>query len=155
MFKRLGAPGERWTLLIEAPLLRLGKRLDAVLLAPGVVCVIEFKIGARSYAAEDRVQTERYAQSLKDFHAVSQSRLVVPILCAEHAPTVQAAEGIVDGVASLVLTNAAGLADALRAIGLVACLCRSKCSFRPLGVRRPRGFCLPTLNADGAGYRSR
>jgi hypothetical protein len=39
--------------------------------------------------------------------------------------------------------------------GLVACLCRSKCSFRPLGVRRPRGFCLPMLNADGAGYRSR
>ena len=39
--------------------------------------------------------------------------------------------------------------------GLVAYLCRSQCSFRPLGVRRPRGFCLPMLSADGAGYRSR
>ena len=39
-------------------------------------------------------------------------------------------------------------------LGLVAYLCRSKCSFRPLGVRRPRGFFLPKLNVDGAGYRS-
>lgn len=39
--------------------------------------------------------------------------------------------------------------------GLVAVWCRSKCSFRPLGARRPRGFCLPMLSADGAGYRSR
>jgi hypothetical protein len=39
--------------------------------------------------------------------------------------------------------------------GLVAYSCRSKCSFRPPGVRRPRGFFLPMLNADGVGYRSR
>jgi len=40
-------------------------------------------------------------------------------------------------------------------IGLVTYLCRPRCSFRPLGVRMPRGFCLPMLSADGAGYRSR
>ena len=39
--------------------------------------------------------------------------------------------------------------------GPVTYLCRSRCSFRLLGVRRPRGFSLPMLNADGAGYRSR
>jgi site-specific recombinase XerD len=39
--------------------------------------------------------------------------------------------------------------------GPVTYLCRPQCSFRPLGVRRPRGFCLPILNADGASYRSR
>ncbi len=39
--------------------------------------------------------------------------------------------------------------------GPVTYLCRSDCSFMPLGVRRPRGFCLPMLSADGAGYRSR
>ena len=39
--------------------------------------------------------------------------------------------------------------------GLVTYLCRPRCSFRPLGVRMPRGFCLPMLSADGAGYRSR
>ena len=39
--------------------------------------------------------------------------------------------------------------------GPVTYLCRPQCSFRPLGVRKPRGFCLPMLSADGAGYRSR
>ena len=39
--------------------------------------------------------------------------------------------------------------------GLVTYLCRSKCSFRPPGVRRPMGFSLPMLNADGVGYRNR
>jgi len=39
--------------------------------------------------------------------------------------------------------------------GLVAYLCRPQCSFKPLGVRRPRGFCLPMLSADGVGYKSR
>ena len=39
--------------------------------------------------------------------------------------------------------------------GLVSYSCRSKCSFRPPFVRRPRGFFLPMLNADGVGYRSR
>ena len=39
--------------------------------------------------------------------------------------------------------------------GLVPLSCRPQCSFRPLGVRRPMGFCLPMRNADGAGYRSR
>jgi hypothetical protein len=40
-------------------------------------------------------------------------------------------------------------------IGLVAYSCRSRCSFRPLGVRMPRGSSLPMLNADGGGYGSR
>lgn len=39
--------------------------------------------------------------------------------------------------------------------GLVAVWSRSECSFRPPGVRRPRGFFLPMLNADDVGYRSR
>ena len=39
--------------------------------------------------------------------------------------------------------------------GLVTCLCRSKCSFRPPGVRKPRGFSLPMRNVGGVGYRSR
>ena len=39
--------------------------------------------------------------------------------------------------------------------GPVAYSCRSKCSFRPPGVRRPRGFSLPMRNVGGVGYRSR
>lgn len=98
-------------------MLRLGKRLDAVVLAPGVVGVIEFKIGAAAYDAQDRIQTERYAQSLRDFHEVSQQRLVVPILCAEGAPARPLALTAFDGVANLLFANGETLAEALALLG--------------------------------------
>ena len=43
----------------------------------------------------------------------------------------------------------------LSALDLSRVLGRPQCSFRPPGVRRPRGFSLPMLNVGGAGYRSR
>ena len=39
--------------------------------------------------------------------------------------------------------------------GPVAVWCRPECSFKPLVVRRPRGFFLPMLNAVAEGYRIR
>ncbi len=102
-----------WSILLEVPLLRLAKRLDAVLLGPGLVIVIEFKTGAGSFAAPDRLQTERYGQSLRDFHEVSQSRLIVPILCAELAPSAPVRLSFTDGVADVMLANAATLGEAL------------------------------------------
>lgn len=47
-----------------------------MLLAPGVVILIEFKIGATRYDFADKAQTEAYAHSLRDFHEASQRRLV-------------------------------------------------------------------------------
>jgi hypothetical protein len=79
-FAEIGATARDWTILIEVPLLRLGKRLDVVLLAWGVVAIIEFKIGATRYDSADKAQTEGYAHSLRDFHEASQRRLVVPIV---------------------------------------------------------------------------
>lgn len=105
--------GPEWSILLEVPLLRLAKRLDAVLLGPGLIIVIEFKIGAGSYAAADRLQAERYAQSLRDFHAVSQARQIIPILCAEYGPNVPLKLSFADQVADLLLASAATLKDAL------------------------------------------
>lgn len=119
-FAEVGPVADTWWILLEAPLLRLGKRLDAVILAPGVVGVLEFKIGATAFAGADRVQTERYAQSLRDFHEVSQRLLIMPILCAEFAPTWPLAVSAFDGVADLVYANAATLGGALNLIALHA-----------------------------------
>jgi len=114
----IDAPGS-WSLLLEVPLFRLGKRLDAVLLAPGFVIVIEFKIGATQYDAPHRVQTEGYAQALRDFHEASQSRTVVPILCAENAPARNLRLHVVDQVGDLILANAVTLRAAIEAIASV------------------------------------
>jgi hypothetical protein len=78
-------------------------------LAPGVVGVIEFKIGASAIFGSDRAQTERYASCLRDFHAASQTCLVVPILCAERAKSTLMGIEAFEGTAALVETNAAGL----------------------------------------------
>ncbi len=79
-----GLPGE-WRVLLEYPLLRLGRRIDAVLIGEGCVLVLEFKIGTAPFAALDRRQVEDYALDLFDFHAASRAHPVVPILVATGA----------------------------------------------------------------------
>ena len=112
-FVEIGDATKDWWILLETPLLRLGKRLDAVVLTPAAIGVVEFKIGATAYNGQDRIQVERYAQSLRDFHYVSQQRMILPILCAERAPSSPTDVSMFDGVADLVLTNGAQLGSAL------------------------------------------
>jgi uncharacterized protein (UPF0212 family) len=78
------APRE-WRLLLEYPLLRLGRRIDAVLLTDRAVLVLEFKVGAASFSNIDRQQVEDYALDLFDFHAESRVHPVVPVLVATQA----------------------------------------------------------------------
>jgi hypothetical protein len=84
-----GLPGT-CRVLFEYPLLRLGRRIDTVLLTEGAILVLEFKVGATSISVIDRQQTEDYALDLLNFHAESRAHPVVPILVATQAkvPTV-------------------------------------------------------------------
>jgi hypothetical protein len=75
----------RWHLLLEYPLLRLGRRIDAVLLTGHAILVLEFKVGAASFTNVDRQQVEDYALDLFDFHAESRAHPIVPILVATDA----------------------------------------------------------------------
>ncbi len=74
-----------WHLLLEYPLLRLGRRIDAVLLTGHAVLVLEFKVGATSFTNTDRQQVEDYALDLFDFHSESRAYPIVPILVATDA----------------------------------------------------------------------
>jgi hypothetical protein len=74
-----------WHLLLEYPLLRLGRRIDAILLTGHAVVVLEFKVGAISFTNVDRQQVEDYALDLFDFHAGSRAHPIVPILVATEA----------------------------------------------------------------------
>lgn len=115
-FREIGSRANGWTVLFETPLLRLGRRLDVVVLAPGVVMVIEFKVNAGSYRSADMAQTEFYALSLRDFHAASQERIIVPILCADLAKESRLTTGpLLEGVSQTLLVNAATLASAMEA----------------------------------------
>src|SRR5579864_5077819 len=95
---RLGLSGVRdavpsaskWGVLLEFPIPRRQKRVDAVLLAHDIVFVLEFKssIAGRSWSA--RQQVEDYALDLGDFHAPSRDRIVVPIVVAPGAKDLRA-----------------------------------------------------------------
>jgi hypothetical protein len=72
-------------LLLEYPLLRLGRRIDAVLVTQSAILVLEFKVGDRTIAEADRRQVEDYALDLQDFHTGSLDQPIVPILIATDA----------------------------------------------------------------------
>lgn len=74
-----------WGLFLEYPIPRRQKRLDVVLVAGGLICAFEFKIGARGYDAASRRQIEDYCLDLRDFHERSSGRTIVPILVATEA----------------------------------------------------------------------
>jgi hypothetical protein len=74
-----------WSLLLEYPIPRRHKRLDAVVLAWNVILCLEFKTQDKGkkndkpyYLAAQR-QVEEYALDLRDFHEASRHRPLVPI----------------------------------------------------------------------------
>jgi len=107
-----------WGLLLEYPLRRLGRRLDAVVVLPGAIIVLEFKMGGESYSRDYTVQAEDYALCIRDFHGASRGQIIIPMVCVEHARATTASMLVVtDSVASAVLTNGSDLHLALQLAG--------------------------------------
>ncbi len=73
-----------WTVALEFDLMRLEKRIDAVLLTDRAILCLEFKLKDRSPAALR--EAEDYALDLRDFHAGSRAHLIIPILVTGGAP---------------------------------------------------------------------
>lgn len=67
-------------IIFEYDIPRLGKRLDVVLLLNGIIFCLEFKVGESRILENDVDQVLDYALDLKNFHKLSQDKLIVPIL---------------------------------------------------------------------------
>jgi hypothetical protein len=101
-------------ILLEYPIPRRGKRIDAVLLASALVIVLEFKCGADCYAREGIAQVEDYCLDLRDFHKESLGRTVVPIFVATNAPETAPPDDVgEDSVKPTWLANAGDLGEKL------------------------------------------
>ncbi len=74
-----------WRVILEFSILILGRRIDAVLVTPAGVVVLEFKIGASTFDLAALRQVEDYALDLQDFHAGSRCHPIVPVLVASLA----------------------------------------------------------------------
>lgn len=82
---RLKASGITGDIIFEYDIVRLGKRIDVILLIRHMVFSIEFKNGKTVYTAQDAQQAEDYALDIKNFHKESENLYVCPILVATHA----------------------------------------------------------------------
>ncbi len=104
-----------WRVVLEYAMRRLSRRIDAVLVTPRAILVLEFKVGAARFEAADRLQVEDYALDLRDFHAASGAHPLVPILVATGAPARPVTWPLlIPAVTSVLEANAATLAGLLR-----------------------------------------
>ncbi|MBS7810990.1 DNA/RNA helicase domain-containing protein [Roseococcus pinisoli] len=115
----LSAP--RWqgaTLALEYDMLRLERRIDAVLLTERAIFVLEFKVGQGSVTPAMLAQVEDYAQDLWDFHAQSRGHPILPVLVLTQAARVAPLQfGLpIGGVAPVAQANAVNLGQRLAAL---------------------------------------
>jgi hypothetical protein len=111
------------TVFFEFSIPRMGKRADVVLFLDGVVFVIEFKVGSKSFDSASVRQVHDYALDLKNFHRGSHELPIVPILIATKAEPVDVSElsWADDLVAEPLLCALLGLRDLLE-----SCLAQSR-----------------------------
>lgn len=74
-----------WYIVLEYEIPRRSRRPDVVLLNSDTVFVVEFKMGGRVFDSASRWQVTSYARDLRDFHAESFGRRIVPVLCVTEA----------------------------------------------------------------------
>lgn len=106
-------------IIFEYDIVRLGKRIDVILLIKHMVFSLEFKNGKNIYTAQDAQQAEDYAIDIKNFHKESEDLYVCPILIATDAPKYikeQSIESYPDKQIFLQRENMDTLADKLRQI---------------------------------------
>src|SRR3954463_15420470 len=80
----VGVP-DAW-LAFEFAIPRMGKRADAIVVRDGIIFVIEFKVRAEAFSGAAIEQATDYALDLKNFHAGSHSRIIIPVVIATDAP---------------------------------------------------------------------
>lgn len=83
---RLESCGMEGDIIFEYDIVRLGKRIDVILLIRHMVFSLEFKNGKKAFSAQDAQQAEDYALDIKNFHKESEDLYVCPILIATDAP---------------------------------------------------------------------
>jgi len=107
-----------WGLLLEYPIPRRQKRVDAVLLAADLIFCLEFKTEDRSHSKQTQNQVEDYALDLRDFHEESRGRRIIPIAVALKAERIEPASDSVadDLVRAVALANASDLAQTIALI---------------------------------------
>lgn len=103
-------------MLLEYPIPRRQKRLDAVLLASDVIFCLEFKTRDKTHSLQSQRQVEDYALDLHDFHEASRDRHIIPVVVVPGADSSKRANEppvSADAVRSVRLANSKDLAETI------------------------------------------
>ncbi|MBQ2961596.1 DNA/RNA helicase domain-containing protein [Methanobrevibacter sp.] len=76
-------------IIFEYKIPRMGAIIDNVLLIDGLVFIIEFKVWEEEYKKADIDQLDNYIKILKNYHFESRDKILVPILVATEADTIE------------------------------------------------------------------
>ncbi|MEM9798824.1 MAG: DNA/RNA helicase domain-containing protein [Planctomycetota bacterium] len=101
----------QWGVCLEYEIPRRGGRIDAILIAPDTIVVLEFK-SSQADASAIR-QAEDYALELRDFHSECRTVPIAPVVCAGNADYSVGEPVPGDTVAHVSLTRPADLSRAL------------------------------------------
>ncbi|WP_243450709.1 DNA/RNA helicase domain-containing protein [Sandarakinorhabdus glacialis] len=85
----IGAQLPTAEIFLEFAIPRMGRRADAIIVAGGLVFVLEYKVGERSFPRHAIEQVHGYALDLKNFHVTSHDKAIVPLLISTEAPPQQ------------------------------------------------------------------
>lgn len=105
--------GTEGHIMFEFAIPRMGKRADVVLLIDGVVLVLEFKVGSKTFDRHAIEQVHDYALDLKNFHKGSHDLPIIPVVIATAASSSDAPILVFasDRVAEPLLAAASALPD--------------------------------------------
>lgn len=104
-------------ILFEYTIPRIGKRIDNVILYKGIVFLIEFKIGSKSFSNDAIEQVVDYALDLHYFHKESHNKLLVPILiCTKAQNNVTEITELKENILDVHCCNGKGLITYIEAV---------------------------------------
>lgn len=107
----------QYGILLEYPIARREKRIDAVLIAGNFLIVIEFKVGRYDYLNSDIDQLLDYCLDLRDFHHESREKIIVPLLIATNGKDLENNFLAIDNVVkNIVFTNTNNLSKNIQRI---------------------------------------
>ena len=109
----------RGSIYLEYNIPRMGRRVDAIVLIDGIVFILEYKTGRQTFNQSARNQVWDYALDLKNFHADSKDRILVPIVvvpCALNEDCQLTPKSSEDKVYEPLFTNTRQLGTAIQNI---------------------------------------
>jgi hypothetical protein len=111
----LGRALPQINLFLEFAIPRMGRRADAIIVADGLIFVLEYKVGARDFPRHAIEQVHGYALDLKSFHVTSHDKRIVPFLVSTHASPQSIGLGFApDGVAAPICLSSGDVLPAMR-----------------------------------------